>query len=793
MIKNYFKIAWRNLRKNKISSFINIGGLAVGMAVAMLIGLWIYDETSFDKNFFHYDRIAQVIQNVSSNGAISTINSMPAPLGGELRKSYGNDLRYITMASNNGSHVLEYGEKKLSQNGTYFEPQALEIFSVKMLRGTRAGLNDPASILLSETLAKTYFGNTDPMGRIMKLDNLLEVKVRGVYEDLPDNSSFADMHFIAPWELFSNKVGLKTAKDPWRCNCFLIYSQVADHADMNTVSQKIKDVKLSKINKGELNQKPAVFLYPMSRWHLYSEFTNGVITGGRIRYVRLFGVIGAFVLLLACINFMNLSTARSEKRAKEVGIRKSIGSRRLPLICQFFCESLMTTFFAFILSLLLAWLILPFFNEVSGKKMSLLWGHPLFWLGGLAFCVFTGLVAGSYPALYLSSFKPVLVLKGVFRVGRFAAVPRRILVVLQFTVSVSLIVGTIIVFRQIRYAQDRPVGYNRDGLVTLFVSNGQIHTHFDAVQNDLKKAGAIASIAEAGSPTTAVWETNAGFDWKGKDPGLAVQFPNIDVSYDYGKTVGWQFTDGRDFSKDFLTDSAGFVMNESAAKFMGLKNPVGEIIKWDGNPYTVIGVIRDMVVESPYEPVRPSLFHLSRGATDVVLARINPSISVAEGLHTIETVFKIYNPAQPFNFQFTDEMYARKFRSEQRVGKLAGFFAILAIFISCLGLFGMASFVAEQRRKEIGLRKIMGASVFNLWRLLSKEFVALVLISLLIASPLAWFFMHRWLQNYAYHTALSWWVFMASGMGALLITLLTVSFQAIRAALANPVRSLRTE
>ncbi len=793
MIHNYLKIAFRYLIKNKFSSLINIGGLAVGMAVALLIGLWIYDELSFNKDFPNYERIAQVMQNNTMNGEVGTGITIPHPMGEELRKSFGSDFKYVTMASWNESHTLSFDQKQLSKDGTFFEPQAIEMLSLKMVNGSRKGLNDPSSIMLSESSARAYFEKADPIGRAMKIDNKLNVKVTGVYEDFPSNSTFAGIDFIAPWELFANSQGFKNDADPWRCNCYLGYVQVADNADINKVSAKIKDIKLSKVDKSELKQKPQVFLHPMSKWHLYSDFKNGVVAGGRIQYVWLFGIIGLFVLLLACINFMNLSTARAEKRAKEVGIRKSVGSLRVQLICRFFSESLLVAMFAFVLSILIVQLILPFFNDVAGKKMSILWNNPRFWLVGIAFSLVSGLIAGSYPALYLSSFNPVKVLKGTLRAGRFASIPRKILVVIQFTVSIVLTIGTITVFRQVQFAKERPVGYSRNGLLSLPLATQDIHTHFDVVKNDLINSGAISSMAEAGSPTTAVWSTNAGFDWKGKDPGLAVEFPNIDVSYDYGKTVGWAFKEGRDFSRQFLSDSSSFILNETAVKFMGLKNPVGEIMKWDGVPFKIIGVVKDMVIESPYAPVRPTLFHLSDYPGNVVIARINPAISANEALQKIETVFKKYSPSQPFNYQFVDEVYARKFGNEQRIGKLAGFFAILAVFISCLGLFGMAAFVAEQRTKEIGLRKVLGASVLNLWGLLSKDFVLLVLLSSMVAIPVAYYFLYQWLQSYEYRTELSWWIFVITAVGALIVTLLTVSFQSIRAALMNPVRSLRTE
>jgi len=454
---------------------------------------------------------------------------------------------------------------------------------------------------------------------------------------------------------------------------------------------------------------------------------------------------------------------------------------------------LLVVTFAFAMSLLLVQLALPFFNDVSGKKMSILWGNPLFWLSGIIFSLVTGLVSGSYPALYLSSFQPVKVLKGTFRAGRLAAIPRKVLVVLQFAVSVTLIIGTIVVFRQIQFARNRPVGYSRDGLIALPMVTGDIHKQFAIVKHELEKNGAIISIAESGSPTTGDYSSNSGFDWRGKDPTLAVEFPNIDVSYDYGKTVGWQFTDGRDFSSAFLSDSLAFVLNETAAKFMGLKHPVGETVKWDGQPFHVIGVIKDMVSESPYAPVRPTLYHMLNGGGDFVIAKMNPKISAHEALNKIQKTFRTYNPAQPFEYQFADDEYAKKFGNEERIGKLASAFACLAVFISCLGLFGMASFMAEQRTKEIGVRKVLGATVFNLWRLLSKDFVVLVVISLLIAVPVAYYFMHGWLLNYNYHAQLSWWIFASTAAGAIVITLLTVSYQSIKAALMNPVRSLKSE
>jgi putative ABC transport system permease protein len=795
MYKNYFKIAFRNLIKQKVYSFINITGLATGMAVAILIGLWIWDEISYDRYHQNYDRIAQVWQHNIYNGNIASQIANPYLMAEEIRNTFGSDFKYVLQASWNNTQIVAVGEKKFNKDGYYFEPQVTEMLSLKMLKGTRDGLKDPYSILLSASTAKAYFGDADPMNQLMRINNKHDVRVTGVYEDLPHNTFFRNMNYLLPWDLYliSNE-WIKKIEDPWGSNFTQTFAQLAEQSDMESVSAKIKDVKLNKIkSEEERKHKPAVFLLPMSDWHLRSEFKNGVNVGGRIELVWLFGIVGVFVLLLACINFMNLSTARCEGRAKEVGIRKSIGSVRSQLIGQFFTESVVVSFIAFFIALLFVQLLLPTFSEVSDKRLALPSENPVFWFIGIGFSFLTGIIAGSYPALYLSSFQPVKVLKGTFRAGRFAAVPRKILVVIQFTVSVTLIIGTIIVFNQIQFAKERPIGYDRSGLIQIFMLTPDIHNHFEAVRQELKSSGAIVEMAESGSPTTEVWSTNGGFNWRGKDPALALDFPNNPITREYGKTVGWQFKAGRDFSREFATDTSAFVINETLAKFLGFENPIGEELVWENKPHTIIGIIDDMVVQSPYAPPRPSLFHLSKDQSDLIILKINPAISSREALSKIETVFKKHSPDVPFDYKFVDEEYARKFGREERVGKLASFFAALAIFISCLGIFGLASFVAEQKTKEIGVRKVLGASVFRLWALLSKDFVLLVVVSLFISIPLSFYFMTNWLLKYEYRTDLSWWIFAVAGAGALVITLATVSYQAIKAAMANPVNSLRSE
>ncbi|HSZ85164.1 MAG TPA: ABC transporter permease [Puia sp.] len=794
MIKNYFKTAWRNLGKNKMHSFINIAGLSIGMAVAMLIGLWIYDEVSFDKNFDNYNRIAQVIQNVTNNGEVQTWTSVPYPLADELRKNYGSDFKHIVMVINWSDHIININEKKFKENGGYFEKEAPEMFSFKMLQGSRSGLDDPTSVMISASSAKAYFGNENPINKIIKIDDQPPVKVTGVYEDFPRNSTLAGLNFVSTVDLLTKiDSGFRTMPDPWRPNFTTLFVQLNDNSEIDKVDARIKDAKLKRVNPQLAKKKPALFLQPMSKWHLYSEFKNGVNVGGDIQYVWMFGIIGVFVLLLACINFMNLSTARSEKRAKEVGIRKTVGSLRSQLIVQFFNESLLTVLFAFTLSLLLVQLTLPFFNLVSNKQMTILWNNPFFWLLGIGFAIITAIIAGSYPAFYLSSFQPVKVLKGTFKAGRFAAIPRKALVVLQFTVSVTLIIGTIVVYRQIQFTKNRPVGYNREGLVSIPTMNPAIHNHFDAVKNELMKTGVITSVAEAESPTTGIWNSTSGISWPGKDPNLSTDFGVVTASFDYGKTIGWKIKEGRSFSKDFASDTSAFILNEAAVRFMNLKNPVGSIITWWDKKFTVIGVAENMVMRSPYDEVTPVIYSVLNYPGNLAILKIKPTANVKDALSKIEPVFKSFNPDQPFEYTFVDDDYEKKFTYEERISKLASFFAILAVAISCLGLFGLTSFVAEQRKKEIGVRKVLGASVLNVWNLLSKDFVMLVIISFVISVPLSYYFMSKWLLNYHYRAELSWWIFLAAGIGSLAITIAVVSFQAIKAAVANPVKSLRTE
>lgn len=805
MLRNYFKVAWRNLIKNKGYSAINIGGLAVGMAVALLIGLWIYDELSFNKYHKNYDRIAQVMVkgNFGAQGFADV--SLPRPLEFELRTKYAKPFKNIVMSRWTEGHILSVGDKKISQSGRFMQEGAPELLSLRMQKGSWSGLKDMHSIMLAASAAKALFGDENPIDKMLRIDNQMDVEVTGVYEDLPSNTEFKNVNFISTWDLLmANNQWMDEAKDKWGNSSFLMYVQLQPNTSFDGVSAMIKNAKQDNVSDEEKKFNFQIFLNPMSRWHLYSEWKNGVNTGGLIQYVWMFGIIGVFVLLLACINFMNLSTARSENRAREVGVRKAIGSMRSQLIKQFLCESFLIVLIAFVLAILLVSISLPWFNKLSEKEIKMVWSNGYFWVASAVFILITSLISGSYPAFYLSSFNPVQVLKGTLRVGRFATLPRKVLVVLQFTVSIVLIIGTIIVYRQIKHAKNRPVGYNREGLLYVPIKSRDLLQKYDVLERQLKNEGVVSVMARSSSPTTAVWSNNDGLEWENKDPNKVASFGTVWITPDYGKTVGWEFKEGRDYSADFATDSVSsasdknivhsIILNEAAVKYMELKKPVGQIIRWNEYPFRIIGVIKDMVMESPFEPVKQTMYLVYYdNASAGILIRINPKMSVSGAVAKIESAFKKLVPTVPFDYKFVDSEYATKFAAEERIGSLASFFASLAIFISCLGLFGLASFVAEKRTKEIGIRKVLGASIYNLWQMLSKEFVMLVLVACCIAVPLAYYFLHQWLQKYEYRTEISWWVFIVAIGGAVLITLLTVSFQAIKAAIANPVKSLRTE
>ncbi len=807
MFKSYFKIGWRNLLRHKGYSLINIGGLAIGMMVAILNGLWIWHEFSFNKNFENYDRIAQVGERGidSEKGGYWLGTTMTYPLGTQLMENYSQHFKRMARTSWYADCILSTGDNKISLLGVYTDPTMPEIFSFKMIQGTRLGLSNPKTILISQSSAIALFGTEDPINKVVRMNNTADMSVAGVYEDFPQNAALEGLHFFAPWSLFlsENKWIEERAMTDWRNHFIKIYVELPEENSFVSTTQKVKSaLKFDPQDSAQAKARDQhLYLYPMSDWHLHPASYRGT-QYSPIQMIKLIGAIGVFVLLLACVNFMNLSTARSEKRAKEVGIRKTIGSIRSQLINQFYSESFLVVFFAFVLAIGLTALALPAFNDIASKNISMPWTNLWFWSAGFAFVIITSLLAGSYPALYLSSFNPVKALKGTFRAGSLATLPRKVLVVFQFSISVLLIIGTAIVYQQIQYAKNRPVGYDREGMIMIKKKSGAFNGKYSVLRSELKNTGVVSEVSESMGPVTEVVSGNGGWSWKDHDTNQAENFATLAVSHTHGKTAGWQFVKGRDFDLEAADDSLGLVINEAAAKLMNFENPIGEEVTWTWwmneskvMNYKVIGVVKDMVMDSPYAPIEPTVFYLKghNGTPNWINIKVNPQVSMSEALPKIESVFKKVIPMAPFEYKFVDEEYAMKFGKEERIGQLAFIFASLAIFISCLGLLGLASFVAEQRTKEIGIRKVLGASIAGLWKMLSQDFVLLIAISCLIAIPLAYYLLDGWLQKFQYRVPLSVWVFLLTGAGAIALALLTVSYQAIKAALMNPVKSLRSE
>ena len=654
MFKNYLKIAWRNLWNNKGYSVINIGGLALGMAVTLIIGLWVKDELSYNSYFTNKEKIAQVFQSQTFNGNTGTGPAIPLPLEPALRETYGDNFEYLIMSSWTSDHYLKHEEKSLSRSGNYMQRGAPELLNLNILKGEADGLREINSIMLSASTAKALFGNLDPIGKVVKLSNEHDLSVSAVYSDIPLNNAFNDTEFIIPWEKYvATREWVRNAQDSWGNNSFQMFVQIADKTSIEKVSATIKNVKKN-LAEDAAEFNPQLFLFPMKDWHLRSSFENGKQTGGRIKYVWLFGIIGAFVLLLACINFMNLSTARSEKRAKEVGIRKSIGSQKGQLVYQFLSESFLVVLLAYILSLVIVLICLSSFNDLAKKEILFPWDSGLFWMISICFIIFTALLAGSYPALYLSSFKPVDVLKGTFKVGRYAGLPRKILVVIQFTVSVAFIIGTVIVMQQINHAKNRPVGYDKEGLIQIPTFSQDFSGKTDVMRSEFIGSGAVVEMSTSSSPTTQIWSNRSGFTWEGKPEGFQEDLAWTEVSSEYAKSLGLKIIEGRDFSRDFATDSLGVLINETAKKYLGMENPVGKLLKDDsdedpGPSLKIIGVVEDMITQSPYEPVKQGVYVYDRNDNSAYYnLRLNPKQSANTNLAIVERVFKEHFEDIPF-------------------------------------------------------------------------------------------------------------------------------------------------
>lgn len=788
MIRNYLKIAWRNLFKNGLYSLINIGGLAVGMAVSFMLLLYVYNEFSFDQFNTNANRLYCVYRNQPGNGGVITGTSVPVKLAPVLVKDFPE---IEQAARTNGSYdeVVNYKDRPLKLRTMAADPSLLDMFTFTFVKGTRqTALADPSSIVLTETGAKTIFGDVNPVGQIVKFGNKYPLKVTAVIKDNPQNSIF-NFTALIPWSaLESQQVWVKTSG--WGNYSFLSYVMLKPGASLASVNAKMKGIIA---HYDPFNKENQLFLYPLTRNHLYSDFKNGVNVGGRIEYVRLFLLLAIGILLIACINFMNLSTARSERRAREVGVRKAIGANRFALVKQFMGESLMLAFLALIFAIVLVEILLPVFDNIIQIQLKIPYDNPWAWCAAIGVTIFTGIIAGSYPALFLSSFKPIKVLKGQVIKTNATAKPRQVLVVLQFTFAVCLILSSIFIYKQISYIKDRPVGYDRNALIEM-PFEGTMLTKFESFRQDAINAGAISDAAITSSSIVNAGSSSWGVKWQGQKPGEdKIPIDQIAVTWHFTTTYGLNVIEGRDFQMDHPADSSTIILNQSAVKMMGFKNPIGQIVRWQDQPRTVIGVVKDFVWGSPYEPVKPAIIGFMKDWEGNIGLKLNPSNAVSKDLATLQAIYKQYNPQYPFDYKFADEQFSHKFNDEQLLGTMSFSFTCLCIIISCLGLFGLAAFSAEQRRKEIGIRKVLGASTGNLWYNLSREFFVLVFISFVLGASLSWYIMHMHFGKYTYHTGLSIWVFALTMILSLAICLITVSWQAIRSALSNPVESLRSE
>jgi len=800
MYQSYFKISYRNLLKNRGFAFINIGGLALGMSVATLMAIWVFDEFSFNKTHSNYEQIAQVLRLNNWGGEFGTsVNSSNVTgLGTLLKETHPDKFRHVVMTNFRSQEIiLSSGTDHFSQQGFFMSPEGPEMLSFDMLYGTHDGLRDKNSILICRSLANKLFKDKDPLNEVVRMNSRVDLRVAGVYMDFPPNSTFAGTTYVAPLELFTRGPEGLQIWDNYNMN---IYVQLQDNADMENVSALIRNAMLPHVQSNREESKPRIFLNPMKKWHLHSQFENGKrVKSDRMKMIQLLGSIGLFVLMLACINFMNLSTARSEQRAKEIGVRKSIGSQRKQLIGQFLTESVFLSIFSFVIALIIAWAVLPWFNGLTGKEMMLPWNNYKAWLIGIFITLFTGLISGSYPALYLSSFNSLHALKGTFKVGWRGTLPRKVLVVFQFTVSIMLIISTLLVFTQIEHARKRSTGYQREGLLVLPKGSPELFDKYEVLRNELKRSGAVLEIGEANYPLTNTLGNNDGIEWEGKDPDFKPTFNTIRVNFDYGKTINWELIAGRDFSRSFAGEAGrAVIITDSARALMGFDDPVGKSIHfksgfYGGPDFTIVGVVKDMVKGSPFEKVRPAIMFLTKEQSFWMFIRLNPDLPVNLAIATTEEVFQNVVPNAPFEYRFMEDEYAKKFRSEERTGSLAMFFTVVAIFISCLGLYGLAAYMANKRMKEVGIRKVMGASIANLWRMLSRDFIGLVLIAICLATPLSYYFLNNWLGQFAYRTDFYWWILAAGGATGVLITILTVSHQTVKAAVSNPVDSLRSE
>ena len=790
----HLKIFLRKLRLGGIYTVINIGGLAIGMATAMIIMLWVYYQWSYDRFHAKDKYLYKLWCHDETDGNFSNVSFAIGQCLIDEYAGFANMSRYM-------ENEVPFHTSREDDDSQAFTPENsntviaatadtgfLNMFSFPLLRGDAStALVDPNSIVITERFCRRWFGDKDPMGQTFLMNGFLNFKVTGILADLPDNTGFR-FEVLIPYKRFG-------ADESWNypsAKFTSTYVELLPGVDNKTVGASIRDV-IAKHTDGHTTTE--TYLQHISKWYLYNKVEKGVSVGGRIETLRMFSLIALLILVIACINFMNLRTAQSSKHAKEVGVRKVIGAHRSGLIFNFLGESTLIAAIAGVCALYIVLICLPYFNAIVGENLNLNPGHGIFWIAWALFILITGMLAGSYPSFYLSSFLPVKVLKGIFHAGNGWVTPRKALIVTQFTIAVVLIVSTWVIGKQIHYAQARNAGYDRERLVSVKVTDRSRHTR-ELIRRELLESGVAESVS---NNFTSMIESESKWTghlrWRDKDPGSQITFERNYTESDWAKTTGVQILQGRDIDVHaYPSDTTAMLLNETAVKIMGFDDPVGEVVYEWNTPYHVVGVVKDFVIESPFNPIQPMIIGGPvNGWINNINIRLSPRGSLAENIRQVEQIFRKYNPGEPMICRIADEEYARRFDREQRVSALVAWFAGLAIFISCLGLFGLSAYMAENRRKEIGIRKVLGASVFDITSLLSKEFLVLVFVSIAIASPVAWWMLNKWLTNYEYRTDIPWWLFIAVGCISLFIALLTVGFQSIRAAIENPVNAIKTE
>jgi len=784
MLRNYLTTAFRNLLRNKVFSFINVFDLALGLACSILILLWVHDELTWDRFHPNIDQLYRVFINRPADNGIYTQRTVQLPLWEALKTTGG--ISYVSPSKYDGVTLI-YKDIRVEKLSQMVGEDFLKMFPFTFIEGSvDQPLDDASSIVLSRSTAKALFGDEKALGKVIRLDDKVDLRVSAVVQDPPRNSTLQFECLIPFKAAIAIVPGYKQDLSDWGDASYLMYIEVERNADVSQLQSRLRDV----IKEHKDDTEEELMLFPLKHERLYSEFVNGKSVGGSITYVRIFMVTAIMILALACINFINLTTARSEKRAKEVGIRKTVGSNRKQLVLQFLSETVLMAVMSFMLAIILVEGLLPFFNTLVNKELAIDYADPLVGLAAIGFILVTGVASGSYPAFFLSSFKPIAVLKGKLGTGKQGALPRKVMVTMQFFFSIGLLISTVVIYSQINYIRNREIGYDKNNLVKVPAS-GNIQQKYEIIKENLLQKSLATSVSASSSPVTEIhgWSMP---HWQGQREDQMDFYGIVSIGHDYARTLNIEVLQGRVFDKTF-NDSSSMILNRAAVNHMELKDPIGEIVRLNDRDYTVVGVLNDIIMDSPYHPPVHTIFVYKPESQDNILIRLPQQASLSKIMNGIEEVFKEHNPAFPFSFEFVDESFADKFAVEELTGKLANLFAILAVVISCLGLFGLSAFAAEQRTKEVGVRKVLGASVTNIVSLFSKDFTKLVMIAFVLAAPLTWWIMNQWLRQYTFRVEVEWWMVASTGGLALLLTWLIVGMQAAKSAMVNPARSLRSE